>query len=75
MDYGLRSGQHVYTMNGDKLGEVKEIRGDYFKVDAPMSPDYWLSCDCIRGGSVAGDRVTVSFDKSSLDDYKTELED
>lgn len=74
MDYGLRSGQPVYTIGGDKLGEVKDVRGDYFKVDASMKPDYWLSCDCIRGGSVAGERVTVNFDKDSLDDYKAKLD-
>jgi hypothetical protein len=70
MDYGLRTGQAVFTIDGDKLGEVKELRGDYFKVDASMQPDYWLSCSCVRGGSMGSDRVTVSFDKDHLKDFK-----
>lgn len=74
MDYGLRTGQPVFTVDGDKLGEVKEVRGDYFKVDAQMQPDYWLACECIRGGGpVTGDRVTVGFAKNQLDNYKTDL--
>lgn len=72
MDYGLRTGQPVFTLDGDKIGEIKEVRGDYFKVDASMQPDYWLSCDCIRGGSVANDRVMLSFDKDQLGDYKVD---
>ena len=72
MEYGLRPGQAVYTMDGDKLGEVKEISGEYFKVDAPMKPDYWLACECVRGGTVAGDRVDLAFDKDHLGDYKVD---
>ncbi|MEX0784246.1 MAG: hypothetical protein WD557_16520 [Dehalococcoidia bacterium] len=72
MDYGIRSGQMVYTMDGDKLGEIKEVRGDYFKVDVSMQPDYWLSTECIRGGTVGGDRVDLAFDKSKLGDYKVD---
>ena len=62
-------GCEIYTADGDKLGTVKEVHGTYFKVDAPMQPDYWLSCDCIRGGTL-GNRVDVSFAKSELGDYK-----
>jgi len=74
MDYGLRSGQPVFDCDGEKLGEVKEVRGEYFKVDAPMHQDYWIACECIRGGSVMGDRVTVDFDKDQLESYKTTLD-
>lgn len=72
MDYGIRPGQPVYTLDGDKIGDIKEVRGDYFKVDASMQPDYWLSCECIRGGAVANDRVMLSFDKDNLGDYKVD---
>jgi hypothetical protein len=61
-------GQHIYTMDGDHLGAVKELRGAYFKVDAPMQPDYWLPVDDIMSRS--GDRVTVGFDKHQLSDRK-----
>lgn len=72
MDYGIRPGQMVYTMDGGKLGEIKEVRGDYFKVDVSMMPDYWLTTECIRGGTVGGDRVDLAFDKDSLGDYKVD---
>jgi hypothetical protein len=66
-------GTDVYTTDGDKLGTVKELRGDYFKVDASMQPDYWLATECIRGGYASG-RVTVMFDKDHLDDYKRKMD-
>jgi hypothetical protein len=50
------------------------VQGAYFKVDAPMSMDYWLACDCVRGGS-GGDRVEVAFAKSELGTYKKDMKD
>ena len=35
-------GSDIFTADREKLGAVKEVRGNYFKVDAPMQPDYWL---------------------------------
>ncbi len=67
-------GSEVYTLDGDKLGSVKEVRDTYFKVDSSMKPDYWLSSECIRGGYGTGSRLTVSFDKSHLGDYKVDLD-
>lgn len=62
-------GCEIYSSDGDKLGTVKEVHGTYFKVDAPMQPDYWLAAECLRGGTV-GNRVDVTFPKSQLGDYK-----
>lgn len=73
MDYDIRKGLPVYTTDGSKLGDVKEVRDSYFKVDASMQPDYWLANDCIRGGFGA-DRLTVSFDKDHLDDFKRDVQ-
>lgn len=67
-------GSDVYTSDGDKLGKIKEVRDTYFKVDSSMKPDYWLSTDCILGGSGAADRVTVTFVKDRLNDHKVDLE-
>lgn len=64
-------GTEVYTVDGDKLGTVKEVRGDYFKVDSSMHPDYWLAAECVRGG-FGGSRLTVACDKDHLDDFKQE---
>ena len=47
MDTNLMDGTTVYASDGEELGTVKEIRGDYFKIDAPMSKDYWLRCDAV----------------------------
>jgi len=66
-----RVGHEVYTVDGEKLGTVKELQGAYFKVDAPMQPDYWLATDCVRGGM--GSRVDVSFAKEELERYKRDL--
>lgn len=66
----LQIGSDIYTSDGSKLGTVKEVEGTYFKVDAPMQPDYWLSSDCVRGGTGASNRVDLTFDKSELDTYK-----
>ena len=69
----LPIGSDVYTSDGDRLGKVKEVRGAYFKVDAPMHGDYWLGTECVRGGS-GGGRVTVVFDKDHVDDYKHDID-
>jgi hypothetical protein len=66
-------GADVYTSDGDKLGKVKEVRGAYFKVDAPMHPDYWLGTECINGAFGSG-RVTVVFDKKHIDENKRDLD-
>lgn len=72
----IATGAEVYTLDGEKLGTVKKVRSDYFKVDAPMKPDYWLRCDCVDGGTgYAGDRVTVAFTKDRLDTFKHDLND
>jgi hypothetical protein len=62
-------GCDVYTADGSKLGIVKEVQGIYFKVDAPMKPDYWLASECIRGAGM-GNRVDLSFQKDDLSKFK-----
>jgi hypothetical protein len=62
------AGAEVYTVDGDKLGKIKEVTGDCFKVDASMRPDYWLARDSIT--SFAGNEVHLSFTKSQLGDMK-----
>lgn len=34
--------REIFTADREKLGTVKEVSGNYFKVDASMQPDYWL---------------------------------
>jgi hypothetical protein len=71
MHENLAIGAAVITLDGDELGTVKEIRGDLFKVDAPMQPDYWLECECIRGAFGGG--IEVAFPKERLNDFKRDL--
>ena len=66
-------GCDVYTADGNKLGTVKEVQGTYFKVDAPMQPDYWLACDCIRGGMGGVSRVDLTFEKDDLSKHKRDM--
>ena len=66
----LPAGAEVYTSDGDKIGEVKEVRQGSFKVNAAMQPDYWLPIH--TAASAAGNRVTLSFDKDRLGDYKSD---
>lgn len=73
MNHGLVTGTAVYTRDGERLGEIKELRGDYFKVDAPMSPDYWLECRCVHAG-MGTNRVEVDFTKDQLGSYKQKID-
>lgn len=42
-------GARVKTADGVLLGKVAEINGEFFKVDAPVMSDYWLSSRRISG--------------------------
>jgi hypothetical protein len=64
----VQHGWPVFTRDGENLGKVRDVRGNCFKVDAPMEPDYWLRRDCVS--STSNQRVTTSFEKSRVDDYK-----
>ena len=64
----LTVGSPVYTSDGDKIGEVKEISGDLFKVDVKMMPDYWVSAANVA--SATGDGVTLGFAKDQLGEHK-----
>ena len=63
-------GAEVTTVDGDKLGKVKDVSGSCFKVDAPMRPDYWLGTDCIA--SSTGGVVRLNLTKDHLGEAKEE---
>ena len=71
----LLVGTPIYTSDSDddKIGEVSEIRGDKFKVNAAMMPDYWLSLDDVA--TVDADGVRMSFTKDELGDRRVEVSD
>ncbi|MGI8550371.1 MAG: hypothetical protein ACR2PL_06160 [Dehalococcoidia bacterium] len=62
-------GEPVFSQDGEKLGEIKAVEGDYFQVAA--APDYWLASETVV--AYEENRVIVSFDKQHLDIHKTEL--
>ena len=66
--HDITVGYPIYTRDGDHLGEVREIRGSYFKVSAPMQPDYWLPFDTIQ--SSTGGQVRLNFHKDQLGEHK-----
>lgn len=61
--YDFIVGASVRTADGEELGEVKEIVGRYFKVAAPMAPDYWLPQDCLRAASNSELLLTITRDE------------
>jgi len=72
----IATGTEVYTMDGERLGTVKTVRDDYFKVNASMQPDYWLRCDCLSSSEGYGSgRLTVAFTKDELDNFKEKMRD
>ncbi len=62
------AGMPVYTLDGHEIGSVREVRDGYFKVDAPMQPDYWLREEDISAAT--GGRVTLRFEMQRLDDHR-----
>lgn len=60
----------VCTLDGDQIGYVKEVHGGYFKLDVPMSKDFWLSTAYI--GDHTMDRVTLTLRKDELDEHRLE---
>jgi len=60
----------VFTTDGDKIGTIREVGSGSFKVNAAMQPDYWLPTTTVA--STTGNRVTLSFHKDRLGEYKSD---
>jgi hypothetical protein len=41
-DAPIREGLPVYTLDNKRLGHVKAVEGEFFKVDVRFRKDYWL---------------------------------
>ncbi|MBI2764274.1 MAG: hypothetical protein HYX53_00015 [Chloroflexi bacterium] len=57
-------GDRVVAADGQDCGAVKEVRGGYFAVDAPMARDYWLSEAYVTSRSAG--RVVLSLPKDEV---------
>jgi hypothetical protein len=56
-------GARVITIEGDELGNVKEVVGDSFKIDAAARPDYWLGKETIASSTEMELRLSISKDQ------------
>jgi hypothetical protein len=63
-------GAAVYTLDGEQFAYVSEVRGGYFKLDVPMSRDYWLSSQYID--SAAENEVHLRVDRDEVDQHHLE---
>lgn len=65
---GMQAGAAVLASDGKQLGEVREIEGPHFRVDAPLERDYWLSLAYVVSADAG--RVVMSFPASEVGPYK-----
>lgn len=63
----------VFSADGHQLGKIKEVREPFFKVDAPMAPDYWISRACVAGPRANG--IVLLVERDDLDDAKVDPDD
>jgi hypothetical protein len=68
----LDIGTPVYDVNGEKLGELKDLTESYFKVDVRMAPDYWLPVHLIEDAGSEGIRLACTEDQ--LDEHRVSTE-
>jgi hypothetical protein len=61
-------GCKVFTLDGQSLGEVSDVREDRFKLNAQLKRDYWLSCDEVWSADIGG--VHVNFNSADLELHK-----
>ena len=50
----------VVTSDGEVIGSVKEVRGEYFKIDARFKFDYWLSTTIIANSTASSVNLSVN---------------
>ena len=61
-------GAEVFTSEGDKLGDIAEVRGSAFRVDVSMMPDYWLPVSCVTTADATS--VQLECTKDEVGDHK-----
>lgn len=69
----LMTGARVRSSDGHDLGQVKEVLGSYFKVDASMTPDYWLPQSIIESADQS--EVVLSADRDTIGGYEVDPTD
>lgn len=71
--YALMVGARVRSGDGHDLGQVKEVVGSYFKVDASIAPDYWLPQAIVESADPS--EVILSADRDAIGGYEVEPAD
>jgi hypothetical protein len=72
----LKPGMVVKTADGAELGHVKELGPASFKIDAPLSLDYWLPYEAVvRHGAPEDEEAVTTFMKDELPDHVVDSPD
>ncbi len=66
----VRQGMEVVDAEGNRLGEVKDLRGGDFLLDRPMRRDLFVPFSAVR--ECSGNRVTLRFRDDEIHDQKWE---
>lgn len=66
----LEPGKPVMSGDGKRLGTVKEVAGDRFKIDRRILPDYWLAIEYVD--HVEPDLVQMVLTKEGMGAAKVE---
>jgi hypothetical protein len=64
----IHEGERVFTADNHKIGTVKEVGTQYFKVHAPLRKDYWLDQNLVI--STTDEDVYLNVSKGDLDPFK-----
>lgn len=63
----LVTGTAVVTHDGETLGTVNDVRGAFFKVDAPHRMDFWLTKGVVSDSNA--ERVQLIIDNDNVGDF------
>ena len=61
----ISPGQEVFSQDGQRLGSVQQVVGDWFKIDARLAQDYWLHRG--RVSHTAEGRLVLDFEARLVD--------
>ena len=66
----IKVGTSIFTRDGEPIGSVGELQGDYIKVNVALQPDYWVRRSSVLSFTI--DRVTLDVDRDGLDEHKVD---
>jgi hypothetical protein len=64
----ISPGMPVYSLDGEAIGTIKEVRDDFFKVDVPHRRDFWLLREYLLDGE--GNEAQLVLPKKTVRRYK-----